>query len=155
MNSWLVFGILAAVAYGVQILFGMHQIKQFNQVYQRMRRGGRVAIGRRPGRIQSGTIMLFALDARGVIKETQKMQGISVLAKFKTIDTFTDIALEALTPYHPLVFKELRITRQTIENARMLYLRVQSGDTVEETKLSLFEHLKLHVMLAKKQVLHK
>lgn len=101
MNSWLVFGILAAVAYGVQILFGMHQIKQFNQVYQRMRRGGRVAIGRRPGRIQSGTIMLFALDARGVIKETQKMQGISVLAKFKTIDTFTDIALEALTPYHP------------------------------------------------------
>lgn len=39
MNSWLVFGIVAAVAYGVQILFGMHQIKQFNQVYQRMRRG--------------------------------------------------------------------------------------------------------------------
>ena len=31
MNSWLVFGIIAAVAYGVQILFGMHQIKQFNQ----------------------------------------------------------------------------------------------------------------------------
>ena len=83
------------------------------------------------------------------------MQGISVLAKFKTIDTFTDIALEALTPYHPLVSKELRITRQTIENARMLYLRVQSGDTVEETKLSMFEHLKLRVMLAKKQVLHK
>lgn len=155
MNSWLVFGIIAAVAYGVQILFGMHQIKQFNQVYQRMRRKGRVAIGRRPGRIQSGTIMLFALDANGVIKETQKMQGISVLAKFKTIDTFTDIALEALTPYHPLVSKELRITRQTIENARMLYLRVQSGDTVEETKLSMFEHLKLRVMLAKKQVLHK
>jgi DNA-binding transcriptional regulator of glucitol operon len=136
MNTWLLVGIICVLAYLVQILLGLQQIKNFNQVYQRLRRQGRVAIGRRPGKIRSGTIILFALDAKGVIQETQKMQGISVIAKFKRLDQFNGLALQALTAYHPLVSKELKITRQAIENARDLFIRVQAGDYQETSALS-------------------
>lgn len=97
MNTWLLIGIIAVIAYVIQIIFGLRQIKHFNQVYQKLRQQGRVAIGRRPGRIKSGTIMLFALDANGVITDTQKMQGISAISKFKQLNQFNGIELQALT----------------------------------------------------------
>ena len=150
MNTWLLIGIIAVIAYVIQIIFGLRQIKHFNQVYQKLRQQGRVAIGRRPG-----TIMLFALDANGVITDTQKMQGISVISKFKQLNQFNGIELQALTSYHPLVSKELKITRQTIENARELYLRVQSGDYQESSPLSLVDKLRMHAMVVRKQLLHK
>lgn len=155
MNTWLVVGLIAIAAYVIQIMFALRQIKHFNQVYQALRRQGRVAIGRRPGRIQSGTIIMFAIDTNGVILTTQKMQGISVASRFKHLTQFDGIELQALTPYHPLVSKELKMTRQTIENARELYLRIQSGDFHEETKLSPFDHAKLYFNVAKHQLLHK
>ena len=155
MNTWLLIGIIAVIAYVIQIIFGLRQIKHFNQVYQKLRQQGRVAIGRRPGRIKSGTIMLFALDANGVITDTQKMQGISVISKFKQLNQFNGIELQALTSYHPLVSKELKITRQTIENARELYLRVQSGDYQESSPLSLVDKLRMHAMVVRKQLVHK
>lgn len=145
MSTWLFIGIICILAYLVQILLGLRQIKAFNQVYQRLRQHGRVAIGRRPGKIRAGTIMMFALDANGVIRETQKMQGVSVISKFKSLDKFNGVELQALTDYHPLVAKEIKITRQAIENARELFIRVQAGDYHETQPLS-------PVMLLKSQL---
>lgn len=155
MNTWVLIGIIAIVAYIIQIFFGLRQIKHFNHVYQKLRQQGRVAIGRRPGRIKSGTLIMFSLNQDGIIMETQKMQGVSVISKFKRIDKFNGIEIKALTSYHPLVSKEIKITRQTIENARELYLRVQSGDYQESSPLSLVDKLKIHAMVVKNQLLHK
>lgn len=33
MNTWLLIGIIAVIAYVIQIIFGLRQIKHFNQVY--------------------------------------------------------------------------------------------------------------------------
>ncbi len=54
MNFMLVFGAFCMAAYALQIVFGMQQLKHFNTTYREMRHLGRVAIGRRAGKVKSG-----------------------------------------------------------------------------------------------------
>jgi DNA-binding transcriptional regulator of glucitol operon len=152
MTTWFLIGGVCIVAYLIQIILGLYQIKNFNKVYQHLRKNGRVAIGRRSGKIRSGTIMLFGLNEKGVIQSTQKMQGISVLAKFKALDTFNGIELQALTSYHPLVLKEMKLTRVAIENARELFIRVQANDYQEVQALSPMILLKMQLLTYGQQV---
>lgn len=83
MNAMIVLGSLVLAAYALQIMFGLRQIKHFNQVYAVLRRQGRVAIGRRAGKVKSGTIVMFALDKEGRVLDARKMQGVTVAARFK------------------------------------------------------------------------
>ncbi|MBP2098595.1 transcriptional regulator GutM [Enterococcus rivorum] len=132
MNPLYVMGLLAVGAYLLQIIFGMQQIKHFNQTYQALRQQGKVAIGRRAGKVQAGTIIMFALSNEGVIIEGAKMQGVTVLAKFKGIPAFKGIKIMDLSPNHPLVAKENKLTQKTILNAQEIYRRVNQGEIIEE-----------------------
>ncbi len=60
MEQAFIIGGIVITAYILQIVFGMKQLKNFNQVYSELRKKGRVAIGRRAGKVQSGTIVMFA-----------------------------------------------------------------------------------------------
>ncbi|MFW7395578.1 transcriptional regulator GutM, partial [Vagococcus fluvialis] len=82
MNFIVVLGMFGIGAYLLQIVFGMKQIKHFNETYQMLRRKGKVAIGRRAGKIKAGTIVMFAVNNNGDILESVKMQGVTVMAKF-------------------------------------------------------------------------
>ena len=62
MEQAFIIGGIVITAYILQIVFGMKQLKNFNQVYSELRKKGRVAIGRRAGKVQSGTIVMFAVD---------------------------------------------------------------------------------------------
>lgn len=132
MKPLYIIGFLAVGAYFLQIVFGMKQIKHFNQTYQALRKQGKVAIGRRAGKVQAGTIMMFALNDEGIIIDGVKMQGVTVLARFKGLPAFKGVQIMALNQNHPLVVKENKLTQKTILNAQEIYRRVKQGEMIEE-----------------------
>ncbi|WP_019781983.1 transcriptional regulator GutM, partial [Streptococcus sobrinus] len=77
MNFIYTFAVFVVLAYIVQVILGLRQLKHFNRVYARLRKKGRVAIGRNSGRIKAGTIVMFAIDEEGKVLEGQKMQAVS------------------------------------------------------------------------------
>ncbi|HAP9885356.1 TPA: transcriptional regulator, partial [Enterococcus faecium] len=54
MNDMYLFIVFAASAYVLQAVISWKQLKHFNQTYSELRRKGKVAIGKRPGKIRSG-----------------------------------------------------------------------------------------------------
>lgn len=131
--------ILAIGAYGLQLLFGLFQIKHFNAVYKELRRKGKVAIGRRPGRIKSGTLVLFAVENEGKILDARLMQGVTVLSRFKRLDQYIGHDIHYIDKYHPLVQKENKLTQEAMENARDVYIQVSMGNYVEEPAQTPFQ----------------
>ncbi|SJZ74472.1 DNA-binding transcriptional regulator of glucitol operon [Pilibacter termitis] len=134
MNEWLLLGVIMLSVYLLQVLFGLKQIQNFNKTYKELRSLGKVAIGKRAGKIRSGTIVMFALNKKGEIQRAVKMQGVTVLSRFKEQPQFVGLELMVLTEEHPLMIKMDKITRQTILNATELYQRIEEGDYKEEKK---------------------
>ncbi|MGG5370669.1 transcriptional regulator GutM [Enterococcus sp. AZ196] len=130
-----VLGAIAIIAYILQIFLGMKQIKNFNSVYIRMKRKGKVAIGRRPGKIASGTILLLGVDAAGVIQDAEMMQGTSILARFKPRPQFIGIDIHQLMEA-PVLSEENKLTRQAAANAQKVYVEVESGHHRDEAPVS-------------------
>lgn len=128
MDALLVFGSFCAAAYILQILLGLKQLKDFNETYSQLRKLGRVAIGRRSGKIKSGTIVMFALDETGKVLAAKKMQGVTVLSRFKDMPTYIGQDIHYLDVYNPLVRKENKLLQIAIEDAREVFLRVEAGN---------------------------
>lgn len=78
MSFMVIFGLFVIAAYLFQLLLGLRQLKHFNAVYASLRRQGRVAIGRRAGKIRAGTIVMFALDQSGKVLDARQMQGVTL-----------------------------------------------------------------------------
>lgn len=155
MNFIYIFGAFALVAYGLQVLFGMKQIKHFNQIYLEMRRKGKVAIGRRSGKIKAGTIVMFAIDHKRIIIDARKMQGVTVLAKFRLLPQYIGTDIHYIDSYHPLVRTENKLVQQAMANAREIYLRVELGNYQEELPPSPLTMLGIQFSLWKKQYLSR
>ncbi|KAF1305741.1 transcriptional regulator GutM [Candidatus Enterococcus willemsii] len=152
MSFIYIFGAFVVGAYILQVLFGMKQIKHFNQTYQELRRKGKVAIGRRAGKVKAGTIILFAVDEHGNILDARKMQGVTVLAKFHPLPAYIGEDIHYMDKYHPMVRKENKLIQQAMENAREIYLRVELGNYQEEQPLSPFAGAKIQIQLWKHQM---
>lgn len=88
MDSIYILGAVVIVAYILQIIFGLKQLKHFNTTYSELRKKGRVAIGRRSGKIKAGTIVMFAVDRKGMILDAKRMQGVTVVARFKSMPSY-------------------------------------------------------------------
>jgi glucitol operon activator protein len=88
--------IFIAGAFIVQMALGYFQIKHFTKEYVELRRVGRVAIGKRPGRFRAGTIVLFAISNSGKILQAKKMQGVTVMAKVRELNGFTGKNIKTL-----------------------------------------------------------
>ncbi|MCZ0717603.1 transcriptional regulator GutM [Aerococcus kribbianus] len=136
MSFLMLFGIIAVSAYGIQILLGYQQIKEFNKVYLEVRNKGRVVIGRNPGRLKAGTLILFGIDDKDIIFAAYKMQGVTVFSKFKALEQFIGQDIHFIDQKHPLVQKENRLTQIAMEDARNLFINYQLGIHVEEEKPS-------------------
>ncbi|SFC43718.1 transcriptional regulator GutM [Clostridium uliginosum] len=74
----------------LNFIFGLLQIKDFNKNYIELRRLGKVAIGRKKGRLSSGTIVLIRIKDDGLIVESRKMQGVTVTARVKNFNGLED-----------------------------------------------------------------
>lgn len=64
MNFIYTFAVFVVLAYIVQVILGLQQLKHFNRVYARLRKKGRVAIGRNSGRIRLEQSLCLPLTKR-------------------------------------------------------------------------------------------
>lgn len=147
MDFVLVFGAVCIAAYALQIVFGMKQLKHFNTTYGEMRKLGRVAIGRRSGKVKSGTIVMFALDKDGKVLAAKKMQGVTVLAKFKDMPAYLGQDIHYFDTYNPLVRKENKLLQIAIEDAREVFLRVEAGNYKDVPKYGTVMNVTTHAKL--------
>lgn len=127
MDSVIILGLVIVLAYIIQIVLGLKQIKHFNHVYTDLRKKGRVAIGRRSGKLKSGTIVMFAIDKKGTVLEAKKMQGVTIAAHFKDIPDYVGQDIHYFDKYNPTVRKENKLMQIAIEDAREVFLRSEAG----------------------------
>lgn len=145
MDTIVVFAIIVILAYLIQIILGMKQLKHFNAVYAQLRQKGRVAIGRRSGKIKSGTLVMFAIDRAGTVLDARKMQGVTVLARFKEMPQFVGQDIHYFDSYNPLIRQENKLLQIAIEDARNLFLRIEAGSYQEVPKYSSAFDLDVHM----------
>lgn len=141
MSFIYIFGIFTIGAYIVQMFLGYLQIKHFNKNYNELRQKGKVAIGRKTGKVKAGTIVLFAVKEEGEIIEARIMQGVTILAKFRDMNEYVGHDIHYIDRYHPLVQKENKLTQSAMENAREVFLTVTTGNHVEEAYRSPFQKM--------------
>lgn len=114
----------------LQFLFQMYQMKSFNICYGRLRRQGRVAIGKSRGFFYAGCIVMFAIDQDGIIIDSAYMKGFTMLAKFKDWDFFNGHDVGAITEEDckglPVPLKRASL------DASKSYIIIMSGGEVKE-----------------------
>lgn len=136
MDSIYILGAIVIVAYILQIVFGLKQLNHFNTTYSELRKKGRVAIGRRAGKIKAGTIVMFAVDKSGKVLDARRMQGVTVAARFKTMPDYIGQDIHYFDTYNPLIRKENKLLQIAIEDAREVFLRTEAGNYEDVPKFA-------------------
>ncbi|NFT06727.1 MULTISPECIES: transcriptional regulator GutM [Clostridium] len=96
MNSVVFLIIIGITVWVLNFIFGLIQIKDFNKNYIELRRLGKVAIGRKKGMINSGTIVLIRIQDDGLILEARKMQGVTVAARVKQFKGLENMYIDSI-----------------------------------------------------------
>jgi len=96
MNFWFLL-ICAGIAFMLQYLLTFIQIKSFTEYYKKLRKKGRVAIGKSRGAFHAGCIAMFAINEDGIILEGSYMQGVTVFARAKKLTGFEGKDVGSLT----------------------------------------------------------
>ncbi|MDO5677183.1 MAG: transcriptional regulator GutM [Propionibacteriaceae bacterium] len=78
-----IFIIAIGLAWIAQSFLSFKQTKAFTELFVALRRKGRVAMGKFSGGIAAGSIVMFVLDDDDRVVEGHRLNGITVLARFK------------------------------------------------------------------------
>ncbi|MFB6803314.1 transcriptional regulator GutM [Peribacillus butanolivorans] len=132
--------IFIAGAFVVQMGLGFLQIKHFSKAYAELRSIGKVAIGKKPGKIRAGTIVLFVVSDSGEILKAKKMQGVTVMAKVKSLHGFENKNIQTLQEKDMAHCNKL--IKLAILDAVNTYKIIMSGGVIPE-KNSLFKRMML------------
>lgn len=109
----------------LQSILGFLQIKHFNREYAELRRLGRVAIGKKTGRFQAGTVVMFAIDRKNTIIKATRMQGVTVFSRVRNLRGFEGKNLLKLGEED---FKKVnKLTRLAIKDALNSYHIIAKG----------------------------
>lgn len=127
-----------AAAFMIQLALGYFQIRNFTKTYIELRRKGKVAIGRRPGKFRAGTIVLFAVNNKGDILDAKKMQGVTVFAKFKKLKGFENKNILSINDNDLNNFNKL--VRIAVKDAINNYKVIMNGREIPE-KLSVYRRI--------------
>ena len=65
-------GLVIIAAFLIQGVLSMVQMKHFSDEFVKLRRQGRVAIGRKSGGFHAGAIVMFLIDEEGIIRIGKK-----------------------------------------------------------------------------------
>jgi glucitol operon activator protein len=130
--------LLMAAAFMIQLALGYFQIRNFAKTYIELRRKGKVAIGRRPGKFRAGTIVLFAVNNKGDILDAKKMQGVTVFAKFKRLKGFENKNILSINDNDLNNFNKL--VRIAVKDAIHNYKVIMNGGEIPE-KLSVYKRI--------------
>ena len=129
MNFWFLL-IVLGLAWALQSFFSFLQVKDFTAAYGRLRRQGKVAIGKRKNALSAGAIAMFLIDDDGFIREASGMSGLTILARFKQLKGFEGLHIAEVEgdPTKRLP-KALRLA---VLNARDNWFMVQLGQVPQD-----------------------
>ncbi|WP_040978406.1 transcriptional regulator GutM [Oceanobacillus jeddahense] len=143
--------IILAVGFVIQYLFGFVQIKHFTKHYTELREKGRVAIGRRPAIIRSGTLVLFQLNNKNEIEEARYLQGVTVFSRFKSLKGLEGKKINKLRKEDFMAYNKL--LKRAIIDAQHTFNIVQAGGEVERIPSPMMKVVKrVNQMFTKKGV---
>ena len=107
--------IFISSAWIAQAIFSYFQMKNFNAEFIRLRRKGKIAIGKIKGKISSGTIVLICIDDSLEIVEAKIMTGVTVFAKLRS---FKEIEHENLLHINEKIINEMNPRKKkAVKNA--------------------------------------
>ena len=79
----IVLGILFILAFILQYALTYVQLNSFKRSYSKLRRIGRVVIGRKKGAARAGAIVMLAIDDNDKVITGEAMQGVTRFKKFE------------------------------------------------------------------------
>ena len=129
MNFWFLL-ICFGVAFLAQYALGIVQMKSFTVNFGRLRKMGKVAIGKKKGAFRAGAIVMFAVDNDGIILDGSYMSGVTVLARFKKLKGFEGLNVATLTKENVKGFPKQ--VQGAILEASSNYNVIMSGGEVQE-----------------------
>ncbi len=121
--------------YLLNIFLGYLQLKDFNKNYIELKR---------KGRISSGTIVLILINDDGVIVETRKMQGVTVLARVKSFEGLVGKSLEYIEKSDLTVYNKL--LKKAILDAVKQYITFEKNKCEDTNNLSTDEECRMEVV---------
>lgn len=113
------------IAWALQSVLSLRQLKTFSDAFCGMRRDGRVAMGKFKGAIVSGAIVMFCLDDEDRILYGRRLHGITVLARFHDFDLYNGQLMGEID--HELTRARGRSLTRAVSNARDNFRVHQSG----------------------------
>lgn len=137
MGTWLVILVMAG-AFLLQTVLSYFQTRYYTREFVRLRKLGRVAIGRKRGIISAGTLVLFAIDAQGIILTASRIQGVTVFARGRQLNGYDGKCIASLTAGD--CQKENKLLQKAILNAVSNYNTIMSGGQIPPS-LSFFQKI--------------
>lgn len=131
MIFWTVL-ISLGIAYVLQFLLTMIQMKDFNLNFRDLRKMGRVAIGKKKGGFVAGSIVMFAIDDKGIILKGMCLSGVTVLARFKEINDFNGVDITTITEEQVKSYSKQ--VQKAILDASSNYITITNCGEIEEEK---------------------
>jgi len=139
MNTIILLMVLIVPAYLIQTYLGFKQMKKFGEEYKKLRKEGRVAIGRKSGAINSGVIVLLALDSNGFIIKGRKLQGTTVIADFKDYNILNGKYIGSISKDSEILENEFKNAKKAIQEAVDNYELVVNGKKIPEKEAPLIK----------------
>ncbi|TDQ57662.1 glucitol operon activator protein [Mesocricetibacter intestinalis] len=90
--------LLAAVAWGLQILFGWLQVNRFNKAFDLLCKQGKVGIGRTKGRFKAKVVIAVAFDENQYVVDSLIMKGYTVFSRPQKITILQGLHYSEITP---------------------------------------------------------
>ena len=121
--------IVFAIAFLLQAIASMAQMKYFATEFTEYRKQGKVVCGRQAGGFHAGAIVLFLIDDNGIIKKAKKLEGVTCLARFRELEGFQGKYVGELSGEEvPKTHKNLR---KAVRDASLTYCKYVSGEEIE------------------------
>ena len=118
------------LAYVIQFVLSSFQMKNFNNEFVRIRRKGKVAIGRKSGVFHAGAIVMFRIDEKGIIQESRKIDGTTFLARVNDFPGFEGRYVGDLSVND--VEKSHKNLRKAVEDAALTYKKYMAGEEIAQ-----------------------
>ncbi len=126
----LALGITVIIAFVIQSVLSMIQMRHFSNEFIALRRKGKVAVGRKAGGFHAGAIVMFLIDEEGIIREGKKLEGVTILARVKPLPGYEGRHIAGLTREDgPKNHKNLC---KAIEDAALTYRKFMAGEDIPE-----------------------
>jgi len=134
----LVLSTLLLFAFLLQYYFGYKQIKRFSIQMQELRKIGRVVVGKKRGKLSSGTIVMIAVDNEGLIRKAIRLQGITSFSKFKELSEVKGQIIYLLDSHQ---LNENKLIKQALDDAISNYKEIVFGIKKEKKEKTTIKNL--------------